>query len=123
MPVSKNIIYSLTCILPLLLVTLFAACGRGSFSDEEPLPIENYVKKPGDFLGNSYVMRAKIDEQIKWEKGLGRVLAVVIEGSDIRLPIFVPEGVTDNLHVGQRYEMQITIEKGGLIYVEALRKY
>ena len=87
------------------------------------MPIENYVKKPGDFLGNSYVLRAQIDEQIKWEKGLGRVLAVVIEGSDIRLPISVPEGVTDNLHVGQRYEMQITIEKGGLIYVEALRKY
>jgi len=102
---------------------LFVGCGQGSFSDAELLPVENYVKKPGDFLGNHYVLRAQIDEQIKWEKGLGRVLAVRMENSSTRLPVFVPEAVTDNLHVGQRYEMKAIIEQGGLIYVEALRKY
>jgi hypothetical protein len=89
----------------------------------EALPIDNYLQKPGDFLGNRYVLRAQINEQLKWEKGLGRVLAVVAEGSDARLPVFVPELVGENLHVGQRYEMQAIIEQGGLIYVEALRKY
>lgn len=111
------------CFLSLSLSGFFAGCGQGGFSGAEPLPVDNYVKKPGDFLGNRYVLRAQIDEQIQWEKGLGRVLAVVIEGSDTRLPVFVPEGVTDNLHVGQRYEMEAIIEQGGLIYVEALRKY
>lgn len=102
---------------------LFAACSKGGFSELETLPVDNYVKKPGDYLGNSYVLRAQIDEQIKWEKGLGRVLAVNLEGSERRLPVFVPEGVSDSLHVGQRYEMKAIIDKGGLIYVEALRKY
>jgi len=74
-------------------------------------------------LGNRYVLRAQIKEQLKWEKGLGRVLAVVAEGSEARLPVFVPEAVAENLHVGQRYEMEAIIEEGGLIYVEALRKY
>ena len=46
-----------------------------------------------------------------------------MNSSDIRLPIFVPEAVTDNLHVGQRYEFEAIIEQGGLIYVEALYKY
>lgn len=110
-------------VLSLFLFSYFVGCAEGSFSDEEPLPVDNYVKKPGDFLGNRYVLRAQIDEQIKWEKGLGRVLAVRVEGAETRLPVFVPEGVTDNLHVGQRYEMEAIIEKGGLIYVEALRKY
>jgi len=109
------------CILGALL--FLAGCSGGNFSDLETLPVKNYVNKPGDYLGNSYVLRAQIDEQIKWEKGLGRILAVVVEGADARLPIFVPEGVSDNLHVGQRYEMEVIIEKGGLIYVEALRKY
>jgi hypothetical protein len=89
----------------------------------EALPIDNYLQKPGDFLGNRYLLRAQINEQLKWEKGLGRVLAVVAEGSTARLPVFVPESVGENLHVGQRYELQAIIEQGGLIYVEALRKY
>ena len=99
------------------------ACSGGAGSDLEVLPIQNYLEKPGDFLGNRYVLRAQINEQLKWEKGLGRVLAVVAEGHDARLPVFVPETVGGNLHVGQRYEFQVIIEQGGLIYVDALRKY
>lgn len=100
-----------------------SACGERKGSDLEVLPIDTYLQKPGDFLGNRYMLRVQIDEQLKWEKGLGRVLAVVAEGSDARLPIFVAESAGDNLHVGQRYELQAIIEKGGLIYVEALQKY
>ena len=100
-----------------------SACGERKSSDLEVLPIDTYLQKPGDFLGNRYMLRVQIDEQLKWEKGLGRVLAVVAEGSDARLPVFVSESAGDNLHVGQRYELQAIIEKGGLIYVEALQKY
>ena len=96
---------------------------RRKSSDLELMPIDTYLQKPGDFLGNRYMLRVQIDEQLKWEKGLGRVLAVVAEGSEARLPVFVPESAGDNLHVGQRYELQAIIEKGGLIYVEALQKY
>ena len=99
------------------------ACGERKSSDLELLPIDTYLQKPGDFLGNRYMLRVQINEQLKWEKGLGRVLAVVAEGSDARLPVFVSESAGDNLHVGQRYELQAIIEQGGLIYVEALQKY
>jgi hypothetical protein len=111
-------------LLSLLVGMLFfSACGDGNSSDLELLPINTYLQKPGDFLGNRYMLRVQIDEQLKWEKGLGRVLAVVAEGSDARLPVFVSESAGDNLHVGQRYELQAIIEQGGLIYVEALQKY
>lgn len=75
------------------------------------------------FLGNSYSLKAQVNSQIKWEKGLGRILSVRPEGANTRLPIFVPEQNGKNLHVGQRFDMQILIEEGGLIYVEALHKY
>jgi len=104
-------------------IPFFTACGDRESSDLEILPIDTYLQKPGDFLGNRYMLRVQIDEQLKWEKGLGRVLAVVAEGSDARLPVFVSESAGDNLHVGQRYELQAIIEQGGLIYVEALQKY
>ena len=113
-----------TLLLSMFGVMLYlSACSDRKSSNLELLPIETYLQKPGDFLGNRYVLRVQIEEQLKWEKGLGRVLAVVAEGSNARLPVFVSESAGDNLHVGQRYELQAIIEKGGLIYVEALQKY
>lgn len=104
-------------------VLFLAACGGGDYSDLESLPVDDYLEKPSDFLGNRYLLRTQIDEQLRWEKGLGRVLAVSVEGSTARLPVFVPESVGQTLHVGQRYEMEAIIQQGGLVYVETLRKY
>ncbi|MDB2310776.1 hypothetical protein N9V19_02140 [Opitutales bacterium] len=109
---------SVICVL----IALTAGCGD-KFSDLEVLPTESYMKKPGDFLGNTYSIRAQIDSQVKWDKAVGRILAVVPESGGARLPVFVPNGVGGNLHIGQRYEMRARIEAGGLIYVESLRKY
>ena len=52
---------------------LFSSCGDGKA--QSSWPIDTYLQKPGDFLGNRYMLRVQIDEQLKWEKGLGRVLA------------------------------------------------
>lgn len=111
-----------TLVFSLVSLALTSGCGD-NFSDLEVLPTESYMKKPGDFLGNTYAIRAQIDSQVKWEKGVGRILAVVPESGGSRLPVFVPDEVGGNLHIGQRYEMRARIEEGGLIYVESLRKY
>lgn len=109
-------------VFSFIAITLTSGCGD-NFSDIEVLPTESYMKKPGDFLGNTYTIRAQIDSQVKWEKGVGRILAVLPESGGARLPVFVPDEVGGNLHIGQRYEMRARIEEGGLIYVESLRKY
>ncbi|MFU8848774.1 MAG: hypothetical protein ACNA77_08670 [Opitutales bacterium] len=107
----------------LLCLLLLAACGRGAFSGLEVLPVNDYLQKPENFLGNTYRISAQIDSQIAWEEGVGRILAVQSEGSSSRIPVFVPDAIEQNLHVGQRYEMRANIRKGGLIYVEDLRKF
>lgn len=104
------------------LLTL-VACGRSEFSKLEPLPVGDYLRRPGDFLGNTYLLKGRIDSQIKWEEGVGRILAVKVEGSPARLPVFVPIEAGQNLHVGQIYQMRAGIREGGLIYVEALQKF
>jgi hypothetical protein len=109
-------------VLLLLAASLISGCGD-NFSDLEVLPTESYMKKPGDFLGNTYTIRAQIDSQVKWDKGVGRILAVIPESGGARLPVFIPDAVEGNLHIGQRYQMRARIEEGGLIYVESLRKY
>lgn len=109
-------------LFSLLAIALMSGCGD-TMSDLEELPAESYMKKPGDFLGNTYSIRAQIDSQVKWDKEVGRILAVLPEQGGARLPVFVPESVGGNLHIGQRYEMRVRIEQGGLIYVESLHKY
>jgi hypothetical protein len=102
---------------------LLSACERGNFSGLEALPVDAYVEKPGNFLGNTYLLSVQIDSQVEWEEGVGRILAVEAEGSTSRIPVFVPDAIEQNLHVGQRYKMRANIRKGGLIYVEDLRKF
>lgn len=85
--------------------------------------MNDYLQKPENFLGNTYRLTAQIDSQIEWEEGVGRILAVQSEGSSSRIPVFVPDAIEQNLHVGQRYEMRANIRNGGLIYVEELRKF
>lgn len=85
--------------------------------------MDSYLKQPGNFLGNTYAISAQIDSQLEWREGVGRILAVRCENSESRIPVFVPVTAGNNLHVGQRYEMRVSIRKGGLIYVENLRKF
>lgn len=120
---TKKLLVTLTVSGWILCVLLISACGRGNFSSLEILPVDEYVQQPGNFLGNTYRISVQIDSQIEWEEGVGRILAVQAEGSSSRIPVFVPDGVEQNLHVGQRYEMRANIRKGGLIYVEDLRKF
>lgn len=106
-----------------LVLLCLSGCDGGDFSKLELLPAQQYLAKPIDFLGNTYVIRAQIDSQIRWEKGVGRLLAVLPEGSNKRLPVYVPAEAGSNIHIGQRFEMRVRVEEGGLIYVEALRKF
>lgn len=107
----------------LLLFGLFQWWSRAPYSGLESFPVENYLERPRDFLGNSYRVRAQIDSQIEWRRNVGRLIVVRLEETDERLPVFVPSRTGSELHVGQRYEMRVRIEEKGLIYVEALRKY
>lgn len=121
-PHGARRIRAIFCFLLFALAGL-AGCGGGDFSSLEDLPVESYLRRPGDFLGNTYLLKGRIDSQIKWEENVGRILAVRSESTDARLPIFVPSEVEQNLYVGQVYEMRAIIREGGLIYVEALRKF
>ena len=114
---------SLPIAVLILCTVLLSACGRGGFSGLEALPVDDYLEKPRNFLGNTYQLSGQIDSQIEWEEGLGRILAVKAAGGASRIPVFVPDAVEQNLYVGQRYKMRVNIRKGGLIYVEDLRKF
>ena len=94
-----------------------------AYAKLDSFPAAQFSQSPADFLGNQYVLRAQIDSQLQWDPKVGRILAVLPDRSPHRLPIFIPANQQENVLNGQRYEMLISVQVGGLVYVEDLRKY
>lgn len=112
----------LGAVVLLFAVTIFAFKNQ-RFSGLEAFPVDAFQNAPGNHMGNRYLLEAQIDSLILWEQGTGRLLAVNPNGYSGRLPVYVPESVSDSLHVGQRYRMAISVETGGLLHVDDLEKY
>jgi hypothetical protein len=119
---SAKLILIAVCSLLLLLGLLSLMIGD-EYSNLDSFPASDFAVSPAGFLGNEYVLRAQIDTQLQWQPGIGRLVVVKTEKTGIRLPVFIAERIEQNVHSGQRYEMYIQIQAGGLIHVEDLRKY
>ena len=107
----------------LFLGLILLALKGDAYAKFDPFPAAQFSESSADFLGNQYVLRAQIDSQLQWDPQVGRILAVLPDHSPHRLPIFIPAELPENVLNGQRYEMLISVKKGGLVYVEDLRKY
>lgn len=95
----------------------------GRFGGLEEFPVDSYREQPMNLMGNSYLLSAQIDSQLRWEEEVGRLIAVRPDGTKERLPVFIDAGTGANLQVGQRYRMQVVVREHGLIIVEDLEKY
>jgi hypothetical protein len=104
-----------------VLSLVVGGCGR---SGGEAFPVPVYLEAPDNLLGNRYSLDAEIDSQLRWQEGVGRLVAVrPLEGdSSARLPLFVADSLQSNLMVAQRYRFEISVGRGGLLTVVALRK-
>jgi hypothetical protein len=101
---------------------LAPGCAR---QGNEPFPVSAYLDGPDNLLGNRYTLEAEIDAQLQWKEGTGRLLSVrpiETEHTATRLPVFISDSLNANLMVAQRYRFELTVRRGGLLYVTALRK-
>ncbi len=100
---------------------LSPGCARQS---DERFPVSAYLDAPDNLQGNRYTLEAEIDAQLQWKEGVGRLLSVrPLDDKDApRLPLFIADSLNANLMVAQRYRFELTVRRGGLLYVTALRK-
>lgn len=102
----------------LALVVGISGCGRSG----EPFPVRAFIAAPDNLQGNRYTLEAEIDAQLTWREGVGRLIAVRTLRDDARLPVFIADSMKANLLVAQRYRFEVSVRKGGLLYVENLKK-
>lgn len=105
----------------LALSILAHGCARQS---DETFPVAAYLDAPDNLQGNHYTLEAEIDAQLQWKEGVGRLLSVrpLDDKNTARLPVFIADSLNANLMVAQRYRFELTVRRGGLLYVTALRK-
>ncbi len=122
MPRTASRRFVFACLLTPLLLAAFAGCARQS---GEPFPVAAYLESPDNLQGNRYTLEAEIDAQLEWKEGIGRLLAVrplPLDAHQGRLPVFIADSLNANLMVAQRYRMELTVRRGGLLQVTELRK-
>jgi hypothetical protein len=108
-------------LLAVALAFLSPGCAR---QGDESFPVSAYIDAPDNLQGNRYTLEAEIDAQLQWKEGVGRLLSVrPLQGDDApRLPLFIADSLNANLMVAQRYRFELTVRRGGLLYVTALQK-
>jgi hypothetical protein len=120
MPLSPMRFVTRFSLLAALFASLFllSGCGRSG----EPFPVHAFLAAPDNLQGNHYTLEAEIDAQLNWREGVGRLIAVRTLREDARLPVFIADSMNANLLVAQRYRFEVSVRKGGLLYVERLKK-
>lgn len=113
--------HRLVACLVFLLAGLATGCGGPT---HEPFPVAPYLESPDNLQGNRYTLDAEIDAQLEWKEGVGRLLSVrpLSGDADTRLPVFIADSLEANLLVAQRYRLELTVRRRGLLHVNSLRK-
>ena len=115
-------------LLTIILLVIVAGAGTvGAMIYDRPqnneLPARKYLDTPMNYAGNTYTIDALIKEQIDWLEGKGRIVLVKpVSAQDVPLLVFIADDIEQNLHVGQRYRMEVVVGEKGLLCVEGLTK-
>jgi len=88
----------------------------------EPMPVDAILKRPLQFSGNRYHLEASVENVVASEDGLGRIVFVSSLAEGAILPLFVPDGLEENLQFQQRFVFRLSVEDGGLFFVRDLSK-
>ncbi len=88
----------------------------------EPFPVGAFLREPLQFAGNRYHLNATVTSLLSSENGFGRILLVSPEPEGEPLPLFVPASLERNVKFQQRYRFKLSVEDGGLLYVNELDK-
>lgn len=108
--VNPVLIAFLIPLVVILAAVVFMVARNRLHGSLEPFDLAAYNSSAADMRGNQYSLDAQIDSQLQWNAGFGRLLAVKLVNGGGRLTVFVPESVSNDVRVGQRYHMKVIVK-------------
>ncbi|GHC06558.1 hypothetical protein [Cerasicoccus arenae] len=89
----------------------------------QPLPVAQFADNPKAFSGNQYELEGRIDTQLGYETGVGRLLLTQDVATNDSVPLFVPYGFEDfSPNPGQIYRFGLRVDERGVLTVESFTK-
>ena len=116
----------------LIVAVLLASVGAGflfthfaadPYRTLEPFPLETYVGNYHALEGTRFRAALRVENDLGYSPGLGRLMVFSIEGDGRTLAALVPARLADNLFSrGQRYTAELQVGSGGLIQINSYVK-
>ena len=115
-------------ILAVLLASVSAGISFTRFASNpyrtlEPFPLETYVGNYHALEGSRFKATLRVENDLGYSAGAGRLMVFSIEGDGRTLVALVPARLADNFFSrGQRYTAELQVGDGGLIQINSYVK-
>ena len=88
-----------------------------------PLPVADFAQSPKNFSGNRYEFEGRIDRQLGFEEGVGRVILTASVAGEAPVPLYVAaEHENFSPNPGQVYRFSLRVDGDGILNVEKYEK-
>ncbi|MGJ3244136.1 MAG: hypothetical protein ACFE0O_14420 [Opitutales bacterium] len=89
----------------------------------ESLPAEAYAEAPSNFSGNRYVLDARIERQLGFREGVGRLILTRGTAGDRPLPLYADASLDAfSPNPGQLYRFRVRVDGHGILNIESYEK-
>lgn len=110
--------FGVVLILVIIGLMLTRLADRG-----EPLPGAAYTETPGNFSGNRYTLDARIERQLGFREGVGRMILTRSTSDDRPIPLFAAASLDAfSPNPGQLYRFRVRVDGDGILNVESYEK-
>ena len=107
-------------VVALIAIVLLRNTGGGKYA---PLPVADFAQSPKNFSGNRYEFEGRIDRQLGFQEGVGRIILTQSVEGESPVPLYVAaEHENFSPNPGQVYRFSLRVDGDGILNVEAYEK-
>lgn len=86
-------------------------------------PSEKYFANPDSIAGGTFKADLRVDADLGWRMGTGRLMAFSIMNESNRVAVLIPAKIAGAaFDKNQAYRMELVVEEGGLIRAKSFKK-
>ncbi|WP_309398573.1 hypothetical protein [Cerasicoccus maritimus] len=122
---GKSVLFPVLVVAGLAILVLVGLMAYRNFAGgvSQPLPVAQFADNPKAFSGNQYELEGRIDTQLGYEAGVGRLLLTQDVATNEAVPLFVPSTIEDfSPNPGQIYRFALRVDGRGVLTVESYTK-
>lgn len=120
-PDLQNALLMIGIILVILLgvVTVLLVWKRtvdNPYRTLEVFSAEKYFENPGSLTGNRFQATLRVEGDLGWSAGVGKLMVFSVDGDSRFVPVLVPDDKSNyTFSKGQTYLAKIYVQEGGLL--------